>query len=80
MNANLEFDLPIATGEGENSLVVNDLENNRAISPNSVALGTNTIAAGPNAWATGMNTVAGARGYYYSCIDFDNNQIYLTDV
>jgi len=41
----------IKQGEGENSIIANDIAINQAIGDNSIAFGTNTLA--------------GAKGYYY---------------
>ncbi len=51
-------------GEGENSVVFNDYENNRALSAFSMA--------------SGSGTIAGIKGYYYSAIDFSGNNPVIT--
>ena len=65
----LEKDIEIGTnspfekGEGENSAILKDGEN-QAISEYSVALGNKNFS--------------GLKGYYWKCIDFENKKIYLS--
>ena len=55
--------LPMKQGVGENSIVANDVENNKSLVKNAVALGSNSIA--------------GCKIFSYSGIDFLNKRIFL---
>lgn len=55
-----------AMGKGENSLLFNDIDENQAISLDSVA--------------SGSGSFSGCKGYYFSAIDLENKQIYLSKV
>lgn len=56
--------LPIDKGEGDTSLVMGDIGNNKALSENSIA--------------TGLGNVAGRKAYYIKSIDSTGGKIYLS--
>lgn len=58
-------DIPISEGTGTNSLVVNDIETNTAISDNVASFGTGNIG--------------GLKGYYWSAIDFTTKTITVSE-
>lgn len=68
----------VKQGNGENSVVLNDLKNNLAEGQYSVAIGDNATALTDHSTAMGYNVTAGQKGYYFSHLDTTNKRIKLS--